>query len=99
MATLTAGRGTSPATLYSGPLSLVATGTALTATLVGLFVLCYAFALLWPNAGVTHGWVVLFATDPSDVYRSFVQGILGSVAGAWVAAALFVPVYNRLAHA
>ncbi len=79
-------------------LDLVATGVALTGTLVGLFVLCDLTTLAWPTAGLAHGWVRLFASAPEDWGHSFAEGVLGSAAGAWVATVLFVPVYNRLAR-
>jgi hypothetical protein len=79
-------------------LDLIATGGALTTALVGLFILCQIVALVWPAAGLAHGWIRLFASEPANVLRTFVEGVLGSVAGAWVAALLFVPVYNRLLH-
>jgi hypothetical protein len=79
-----------------GRVNLVATGAALTITLVGLFVLCELAALVWPTAGLAHGWVRLFASEPEHVIRTFVEGVLGSIAGAWVATLLFVPAYNRL---
>ncbi|MFO1151055.1 MAG: hypothetical protein U1E62_21985 [Alsobacter sp.] len=77
-------------------LDLVATGAALMATLAGLFVLCELAALVWPTAGLAHGWVRLFASDPANVWRTFIEGVLGSIAGAGVATLLFVPVYNRI---
>jgi hypothetical protein len=79
------------------PMNLVATGWALTCALVGLYVLCYLAAFAWPTAGLAHGWLALFATEPGNVVRTFVEGVAGSTVGAWVAAAFFVPTYNRLA--
>lgn len=78
------------------PMSLAATGWALTTTLVGLFVLCYLAALLSPSLGLAHGWIDLFATQPDNLARTFAEGVIGSAAAAWVAAILFVPIYNRL---
>ena len=80
----------------TGKLDQVAVGSALASTLVGLFVLCDLAASLWPTAGLAHGWVRLFASDPANVARTIIEGVLGSIAGAWVATLLFVPVYNRL---
>jgi hypothetical protein len=79
------------------PLNLVAVGWALTSALVGLFVLCYLAAFVWPTSGLAHGWVSLFATQPGNVGLTLVEGIVGSGAAAWLGAVLFVPVYNRLA--
>ncbi|MHB2168995.1 hypothetical protein [Alsobacter sp. R-9] len=80
----------------AGKLDLLACGVGLTAALVGLFLLCDLAAVLWPSARLAHGWIGLFAADPSDVGRTLLQGVVGSTAGAWVATALFVPVYNRM---
>lgn len=80
----------------AAPMNLLATGWALTTTLVGLFVLCYLAALVAPSAGLAHGWIGLFATQPANLVRTFAEGVIGSVVAAWVAAILFVPVYNRL---
>ena len=79
------------------PLNLIATGWGLTCALVGLFVLCDALAFVWPTSGLAHGWIRLFATEPHNVARTFVEGVLGSAAAAWIAAVLSVPIYNRLA--
>lgn len=79
------------------PMNLMATGWALTGTLVGLFLLCYLAEFIQPTSGLAHGWVDLFATDPGNVTRTLIEGIVGSIVGAWAAAVLFVPIYNRLA--
>jgi hypothetical protein len=81
----------------TSPLDLIATGWALTSALVGLFVLCYVASFVWPMAGLAHGWIRLFATEPDNVVRTLIEGIVGSVVAAWIAALLFVPVYNRVA--
>lgn len=80
----------------ASPMNLLATGWALTTTLVGLFVLCYLAALVAPALGLAHGWIGLFATQPDNLVRTFAEGVVGSAAAAWVATLLFVPVYNRL---
>ena len=80
----------------STPLHLKALGWALTSTLVGMFVICYLLSFVWPTSGLAHGWVTLFATQPDNFVRTFVEGIIGSAAAAWIAAVLFVPVYNRM---
>lgn len=80
----------------ASPINLMATGWALTTTLEGLFVLCYLAALVVPSLGLAHGWVGLFATQPDNLVRTLAEGVIGSAAAAWVAAILFVPVYNRL---
>ncbi|TGD97705.1 hypothetical protein [Methylobacterium nonmethylotrophicum] len=97
MATLASGRASAGMGLKT-PLNLVATGWGLTSALVGLFILCFALSFAWPAGGGSHAWVRLFASQPDSLTRMFVEGVLGCAAAAWVAAALFVPVYNRLAE-
>ena len=77
-------------------MNLVAMGWALTSALVGLFVICDLLSFVWPTSGLAHGWVSLFATSPDSPGRTLVEGILGNAAAAWIAAVLFVPVYNRM---
>ena len=98
MATITTDRAPSPLQArLTSPMNLVATGWALTSTLVGLFILCDVLAFVWPTSALAHGWIRLFATEPDNIARTFVEGVLGNAAAAWIAALLFVPVYNRLA--
>ena len=78
------------------PLDLTAIGWALTITLVGLFILCYLAMFVRPSLGLAHGWIALFSSQPDNLGRTFVEGVIGSVTGAWISAILFVPVYNRL---
>lgn len=80
----------------STPMNLIAMGWALTSTLVGLFVICYLLSFVWPTSGLAHGWISLFATQPDNFVRTFVEGVVGSAVAAWIAAVLFVPVYNRM---
>jgi hypothetical protein len=75
-------------------MDLVAAGAALTVALVGLFIVCDIIALVWPAAGLAHGWVRLFATNPDNAGLTLAQGVIGSALAAWLVAALFVPVYN-----
>ena len=96
MATLTSDRIAS-GTQLNTPMNLVATGWALTTALVGLFVICFALSFVWPAGGGSHAWIRLFASQPDNLLRTFVEGVLGSAVAAWLAALLFVPVYNRLA--
>jgi hypothetical protein len=79
------------------PMNLVATGWATTSVLVGLFVICFLASFVWPTAGLAHGWVDLFATEPGNLTRTLIEGIGGSAAAAWISAVLFVPVYNWFA--
>jgi hypothetical protein len=81
---------------WNSPMHLVATGWALTTTLVGLFVICYLLSFVWPTSGLAHGWVSLFATQPDSPGRTLVEGIVGNAVAAWIGAVLFVPVYNRM---
>ncbi|MBF9197375.1 DUF5676 family membrane protein [Microvirga terrestris] len=83
-------------TRWTSPMNLMAAGWALTTTLVGLFILCYLVALVWPAAGLAHGWIGMFANQPDNVLRTFAEGIIGSAVTAWVTTTLFVPLYNRL---
>jgi hypothetical protein len=76
-------------------MNLVATGWALTSALVGLFVICYLLSFMWPTSGLAHGWVNLFAAHPDSFARTFIEGVVCSTVAAWLAAVLFVRVYNR----
>lgn len=96
MATLTSNR-MSAGTQLRSPMNLIAAGWGLTCALVGLFVICFALAYFWPTSALAHGWIKLFASEPDNIPRTFVEGVLGSAVAAWLAAAIFVPVYNRLA--
>ncbi len=78
-----------------GELPLVPIATALTVSLVGLYVLCLAAAKVWPDQ-LAHGWLALFSREPVLGLREIIQGVLGSAAAAWAAALMFVPVYNWL---
>lgn len=98
MATITTNPAPSSARVrLNEPMNLVATGCALTSALVGLFILCDVLAYVWPTSALAHGWIRLFATEPDNIARTFVEGVLGNAVAAWIAALLFVPVYNRLA--
>ena len=77
-------------------MNLTATGLALTSALVGLFLVCYILSFVWPTGGLAHGWVDLFVSQPGNVAMTFVEGIVGNAIAAWLAALLFVPVYNKM---
>jgi hypothetical protein len=79
------------------PMNLVGTGWALTSALVGLFVLRHLAAFAWPTSGLIHGCVALVTTEAGNVARTFIEGVIGCSVGAWVVAALSVPISNRLA--
>lgn len=98
MATITTDRAPSSARVrLNEPIDLVATGWALTSALVGLFILCDILANVWPASALAPGWIRLFATEPDNIAHTFVEGVLGNAVVAWIAALLFVPVYNRVA--
>lgn len=83
---------------FRSPLNLVATGWAMTSALVGIFVICEVLAGIWPTALLSHSWISLFATEPDNIAKTSVEGVFGSAVAAWIAALLFVPVYNRMAE-
>ena len=74
----------------------MAAGWALSAVLVIFFLICAVLALFWPTSALGQGWVAVFATPPGGSMASWVEGILGSIAAAWLVAVVFVGVYNRL---
>jgi hypothetical protein len=74
----------------------VAAGWALSAVLVVFFLICAILALFWPTSAFGQGWVALFAAAPGGSIASLVEGVVGSVAAAWLIASVFVSVYNRL---
>ena len=79
------------------PANLVALGTALSVTLVVVYVGCALVAMALPKAPLAHGWLQLFSTSPVGSLEGLVTGIAGSVVFAWVSAVIFTPVYNRMA--
>ena len=79
------------------PVNIVAMGIGLSATLVVLYAGCAFFAIVMPKAPLAHGWLQLFSTAPVGSLESLLTGILGSVVFGWVSAAIFTPIYNRLA--
>lgn len=84
-------------TRASRHMDLVASGWALSAALVVLFILCLVFALVWPTPAFSHAWIRLFTTAPIGSLANLIEGVAASIAAAWVVAVSFVPVYNRLA--
>ena len=46
------------------PISLVALGTALSVTLVVVYVICAVAAMLLPKLPLAHGWLLLFSVAP-----------------------------------
>jgi hypothetical protein len=88
---------TSLRTLTHDHVDLVATGTALSVTLVGLFVLCALAVAVWPTGTLAHGYLRLFSDQTDLTGTMLLAGILGSLVAAWATAVLFVPVYNWIA--
>jgi hypothetical protein len=74
----------------------VAAGWALSAVLVVFFLICAILALFWPTSAFGQGWVALFAAAPGGSIASLAEGIVGSIAVAWLIGGVFVGVYNRL---
>ena len=79
-------------------MELLASGWALSAALVMLFVLCLIIAVLWPTPAFSHAWIQLFTTAPIGSLANLIEGVAASVAAAWVTAGIFVPIYNWLAR-
>ena len=83
-------------TIRYSPLSVVALGWALSASLVVLFVICLAVALVLPQWSATHAWISLFSIAPLTSARVWVDGIVFSTLFGWVAAVVVALCYNRL---
>lgn len=81
--------------LKSGPVHIVALGSALTATFLLLYVLCWLAAVLFPNVSLTHAWLGLYSTAPVGSTRGLVEGIIWNVVFAWISAITFGVTYNR----
>lgn len=79
-------------------MELAASGWALSAALVALFVLCLIVAVLWPTPAFSHAWIQLFTSAPIGSLANLIEGVAASVAVAWVTAGIFVPIYNWLAR-
>jgi len=78
------------------PISFIGLGSAFSAALVVLFVLCLMATLFIPIRAV-HGWVALFSTAPIDSARVWVEGIVYSAIAGWITAVIVGIVYNRVA--
>jgi hypothetical protein len=78
--------------------SLAAVGVGLTATLVVIYVACALVALLLPGLRASHAWLGLFTAAPPLSAAGLVEGVLSNVAFAWLAAAVFVPVFNAVSR-
>jgi hypothetical protein len=74
----------------------MAFGWALSGSLVVLLVICEAAAIILPGWQLTHNWLMLFSAAEVGTLRNFIEGIVASVVFGWIAAAVLVPIYNRL---
>ena len=74
----------------------VATGWALSAVLVVLFLICAALAFFWPTSALGQGWVALFSATPDASIATLVAGVFGSIVAAWFITGVFVGVHNCL---
>jgi 2TM family of unknown function (DUF5676) len=81
--------------VWNRPIDVAAAGWALSAALVILFVICALVGMMLPQFSLSHGWLTLFSTAPFGSAKSFIEGILGSVAFGWVTAVVGGLVYNR----
>jgi hypothetical protein len=96
--------GTAPMTISSthtprsAPIDIQVLGWALTITFLLLYLLCWAAALAVPDLPLAHGWILLFSTADPGSARSLIEGVVGSVAFAWISALAFGWAYNRLSR-
>jgi hypothetical protein len=81
--------------VWNRPIDVTAAGWALSAALVIVFVLCTLVGIMLPQFSLSHGWLNLFSTAPLGSAKSFVEGILGSIAFGWITAVVVGLVYNR----
>ena len=79
-----------------GTVNIVALGSALTATLVALFVICALAAMLFPTLSLAHNWLGLFSTAPAGSLRNLIEGAIWNVVFAWFSAIVFGFVYNSV---
>jgi hypothetical protein len=77
-------------------INIVALGTALSAALVALYVLCALAELIFPNLPLAHGWVALFSVRPVGTVANWLAGIVGSIAFGWITAVVLGLVYNKM---
>jgi hypothetical protein len=77
-------------------INIVALGTALSAALVVLYVLCALAELVFPNLPLAHGWLALFSVHPVGTAANWFAGIVGSIAFGWITAIVLGLVYNAM---
>lgn len=78
------------------PLSLRAVGTALSATLVVLYVGCFLSVLFLPMLPLSHTWLTLFTAAWPMSIAGLIEGVAMNVVIGWIAAATYVLTYNRV---
>lgn len=61
-------------------INIVALGTALSAALPVLYVLCALAELLFQNLPLAYGWLALFSVHPVGTFANWFAGIVGSLA-------------------
>jgi hypothetical protein len=75
-------------------MNVVGLSFGMVATLAGLFVICWAAAVLFPAYQLAHGWISLFSTAPVDSTKALLDGVMASAGFGLVSALIFAPVYN-----
>ncbi len=83
--------------IYRHRIHIVALDWGLAGALVVLYVLCALVQMVVPGLPLAHGWLGLFSTATAGSARSWVEGIAGSLAFGWIAAAVLGTIYNRVA--
>lgn len=71
-------------------------GTALSLSMVTIFVLCNFAAYLKPSVAATHNWVRLFTDEPPGTHRSMVEGIITTITASWIFSVVFGFSFNFL---
>lgn len=71
-------------------------GTALSVSMVTIFILCNLAAYLMPSIAFTHNWVRLFTDEPPGTHRSMVEGVISTISGSWIFAVIFSFSFNYL---
>lgn len=79
-------------------LSLKAVGTALSVTLVGLYLGCFLSVLFLPVLPLSHAWLGLFTAAWPMSIAGVTQGIAMNIFIGWFAAAMYVTTYNGLSR-
>jgi hypothetical protein len=85
-----------PVTSRESAINVVALGTALSAALVFLYVICALAELVFPNLPLAHGWVALFSVHPVGTVANWAAGIVGSMVFGWITAVVLGLVYNKM---